>query len=460
MELTTEQALQQGVAAHNEGKLRDAELLYRAILQSHPKHPDANHNMGLIAVAVNKADEALPLFKTAVESNPKIEPFWLSYIGALIQDKQFGNAKKILEQAKKQGTLSEVVTHLNDAVIKQNMGRLDEAKASYDKVIALKPDTVLAHNNLGMVLQDLGRSSEAEESYRLAIDLKPDYAEAHNNLGVTLQALGRLDEAQANFRQAIAMMTGLSAAHRNLAVTLRELGRIEESIESERYAIILNSSNFEAAGPKNFSDDLPFRQPSPVEYPMLNRTGMGTENIGGFLRAMAQMLRPRKVLEIGSGYTTPFLLEALVNNERVYDDGNLEPSYFKNYVYDSKLVVIDNMSLGELSQKPGMTEIISSKYVEFIEGNFEGKAKILREKYAAFDFVWFDCGGGAEYQIFMDEYWDICSGYIFFHFTYSNGSPNELHDTIMKNVAGSSSVFDIVEPHKSRQGSITMVRKK
>ena len=46
MELTTEQALQQGVAAHNEGKLRDAELLYRAILQSHPKHPDANHNMG------------------------------------------------------------------------------------------------------------------------------------------------------------------------------------------------------------------------------------------------------------------------------------------------------------------------------------------------------------------------------------------------------------------------------
>ena len=68
--------------------------------------------------------------------------------------------------------------------------------------------------------------------------------------------------------------------------------------------------------------------------------------------------------------------------------------------------------------------------------------------------------GGAEYQIFMDEYWDICSGYIFFHFTYSNGSPNELHDTIMKNVAGSSLVFDIVEPHKSRQGSITMVRKK
>ena len=35
-----------------------------------------------------------------------------------------------------------------------------------------------------------------------------------------------------------------------------------------------------------------------------------------FLRAMAQMLRPKNVLEIGAGYTTPFLLEALVNNEK------------------------------------------------------------------------------------------------------------------------------------------------
>ena len=187
---------------------------------------------------------------------------------------------------------------------------------------------------------------------------------------------------------------------------------------------------------------------------------MGTENVAGFLRAMAQMLRTKNILKIGADYTTPFLLEALINNERVYDDGNLEPSYFKDYVYDSKLVVIDNMSLGELSKKPGMDQIISSKYIEFVEGNFEGKADILGERYGDFDFVWFDCGGSAEYKIFMDEYWDICSDYIFFHFTYSSGSPNELRDIILKNVTGNPSIFDIVEPHKSRQGSITMVQKK
>ena len=36
MKLTVEQALQQGIAAHQEGKLQDAEHLYRAILQSQP----------------------------------------------------------------------------------------------------------------------------------------------------------------------------------------------------------------------------------------------------------------------------------------------------------------------------------------------------------------------------------------------------------------------------------------
>ena len=82
MKLTIEQALQQGVTAHKEGKLQEAERLYRSIIQSQPLHPDANHNLGILAVSVNKVDAALPLFKIALEANTKIEQFWLSYIDA------------------------------------------------------------------------------------------------------------------------------------------------------------------------------------------------------------------------------------------------------------------------------------------------------------------------------------------------------------------------------------------
>jgi hypothetical protein len=60
MEITIEQALQQGVAAHKEAQLQEAQRLYRAIMQSQPLHPDANHNLGVLAVSMNKADAALP----------------------------------------------------------------------------------------------------------------------------------------------------------------------------------------------------------------------------------------------------------------------------------------------------------------------------------------------------------------------------------------------------------------
>ena len=103
MELTIDQALQRGVAAHKEGNLQDAERLYRAILQSQPNHPDANHNLGVLAVSMNKAEAALPLFKAALEANPKIEQFWLSYIDALIKTERFDAVRQVLTDAQHAG---------------------------------------------------------------------------------------------------------------------------------------------------------------------------------------------------------------------------------------------------------------------------------------------------------------------------------------------------------------------
>ena len=80
MELTIEQALQRGVAAHKAGNLHDAERLYRAILQAQPAHPDANHNLGILALSANKVDLALPLLKTAFRGSPKKDQFLLSYM--------------------------------------------------------------------------------------------------------------------------------------------------------------------------------------------------------------------------------------------------------------------------------------------------------------------------------------------------------------------------------------------
>ena len=103
MELTIDQALQEGVAAHRAGKLREAEKYYNAILKSQPSHPDANHNLGVLGVGGGKIELALPYFKKAVEGNSKVEQYWVSYIDALIKLDQLDNAKQTFQQAQAAG---------------------------------------------------------------------------------------------------------------------------------------------------------------------------------------------------------------------------------------------------------------------------------------------------------------------------------------------------------------------
>ena len=93
MELTLNEALKKGIEAHKAGQVQEADRLYTSILKAQPKHPDANHNMGVLAVGVGKIEEALPFFKTALEANPDIGQFWLSYADALIKLNRIAEAK-------------------------------------------------------------------------------------------------------------------------------------------------------------------------------------------------------------------------------------------------------------------------------------------------------------------------------------------------------------------------------
>jgi tetratricopeptide (TPR) repeat protein len=108
VELTLDQALKYGCT-------QEQEMFYRTlqtILEAHPAHPDANYHMGLLAVDANKISEALSFFKTALEMNPRVGQFWLSYIDTLIKLDRITEAKFMFDQAKDQGAIGELFDQL------------------------------------------------------------------------------------------------------------------------------------------------------------------------------------------------------------------------------------------------------------------------------------------------------------------------------------------------------------
>src|SRR3989304_2761746 len=110
--LTIDQALKQAIAHHRQGQLQDVERLYRAILQAQPDHPDANHNLGVLAVQQKQPSAGLPHLLAALDADPTHGPYWLSYIDALFQAGQMEDARQVLALARQQGLQGEAVEAL------------------------------------------------------------------------------------------------------------------------------------------------------------------------------------------------------------------------------------------------------------------------------------------------------------------------------------------------------------
>ena len=62
------------------------------------------------------------------------------------------------------------------------------------------------------------------------------------------------------------------------------------------------------------------------------------------------------------------------------------------------------------------------------EGDFRGMSSKPEPNSVPFDFVWFDCGGPAEYVRFLEEYWPLINpdgGILVLHFRYWDIAPNQ-----------------------------------
>ena len=156
----------QGQQLHMAGRLAEAEQIYRQVLAAMPRHAEALHALGALALQSGQPAVAETLLNQAIALKPS---------------------------ADFQVTLANVLLRLN---------RPDDAARMARQILRARPQNAEAHQVLGHALSDAGQPEQALEAYRTALRLKPTLPDIHNNLGLVLRQTNRLAEAEHELRQA------------------------------------------------------------------------------------------------------------------------------------------------------------------------------------------------------------------------------------------------------------------
>ena len=249
--------LQQALALHQQGRLREADKLYARVLKAAPDNFDALHLSGLAKAQAGQMGDAYRLIAAALKINNRAPDAHVNFANVLHALKREGEALAALERALalKPGDVDilrlrgNALLSLNraeealesfDAALKVNprqpealanrgtalaaLGRAEEALRDFDAALTLAPHHPGALYNRGNALFDLGRPALALEAYDRALARAPNHAQALNNRGRALQALNRHQEAAESFGKAIALNPDYADAHSNRALSLLTLG--------------------------------------------------------------------------------------------------------------------------------------------------------------------------------------------------------------------------------------------
>jgi tetratricopeptide (TPR) repeat protein len=228
--------LQTALSLHQQGRLKEAESLYEALLDRDRDQFEVLHGLGILRCQQHRYEEARSLFVHALQRKPNSAEAHYNLATALEGLKRPEEA--VLHYKEALALRPDFYpAHNNLANALKALDRRDEAIGHYRQALAIRPDFAIAHNNLANTLQAMGRREEAETHYRRAIAVKPDYAEAHNNLGNVLRVLGRGEEAVLCYRRALALDPRYLEAHHNLGNALKELGQLEEAASCFKKAL-------------------------------------------------------------------------------------------------------------------------------------------------------------------------------------------------------------------------------
>ncbi len=227
---------------HQAGRLRDAERVYRELIERDPGNANAHNNLGLALAMQGRMEDAAASLRSALNLDAHHAEAHCNLGNVLNRE---GRLNEAVEHYRRAIELRPgyAQAHCNLGTVFQAQGSLADAAACFGRALELNPRFAEAVNNLGSVLQELNRFDEAVALHRQALEINPRYASAAFNLGTAFMSQKRPGEAAAWFRSAIALDAQNADAYGNLALALQEQSRLEEANECYRRALELRPSH-------------------------------------------------------------------------------------------------------------------------------------------------------------------------------------------------------------------------
>jgi len=115
-------------------------------------------------------------------------------------------------------------------------GRHEAAIGLIQRAIRLNPGAAIYFTSVAFAHRALGQSAAELAAFRQAAALAPHVPEAHYNVGVAFDEQRQHADAIAAYRRAIALRPDFAEAHNNLGIALCALGQVAEAIAECRRA--------------------------------------------------------------------------------------------------------------------------------------------------------------------------------------------------------------------------------
>ena len=208
---------------------------------------------------------------------------------------------------------------------------------------------------------------------------------------------------------------------------------------------------------------------------------MGCENMAPYLYSMVRFLKVQRILEVGAGYTSIFLLQALYDNKKEIDNyvelNRLGECKVSNQPYcvedklnklqDVKSVLhcVDHMGhehttadrVLEIANDLGIDKHLQLHDIDFWDFDLQNNDNKI-------DFIWLDFAAGKKLSKVFERWWDRLKdgGFILCHSTLTNSMTRDWLEQMRRreNNKWIYETISFLEPHKYFQNSFSMFQKR